>query len=53
MFTSLSNTQIEAIKVEANKQIRKKYRMLGTDTVDRFHIIYILRAYQKIIKEKK
>lgn len=52
MFTNLTDQQIEAIKKEANDEIRKKYRMLGDNTVDRIHIIYVLRAYEKVMKRE-
>jgi hypothetical protein len=50
---NITDAQIEKIKVEANKELYKKYRMLGNDTIKDFHIIYVFKAYNKIIKEKK
>lgn len=48
---NLTEKQIIAIQEEANKQINKKYRMLP-HAIEKFQVVYILEAYQKVVKKK-
>jgi hypothetical protein len=48
----LTDKTLERIIKEANKAIRKDYRMLGNDTVTRMHVLYVLQAYMKVVKRE-
>jgi hypothetical protein len=48
---NLTEKQLKEIKMEANKELHKRFPMLGNDTIDYTHIIYVLEAYKKVIKK--